>query len=169
MTCNALVLGLGNPIMGDDGLGLAALARLARDWDLPPSVSLVDGGTWGMNLLPQIETADQLILLDAIRAGTPPGTLVVIERDELPRYFSLKISPTRSTSARCWAGGSRAGYSLPAAAVAIGAEPLEVELGTSLTPAVEARVEDVVLRAVDRLAHWGHRSGPTRRAGACMS
>ena len=161
MTCNALVLGLGNPIMGDDGLGLAALARLARDWDLPPSVSLVDGGTWGMNLLPQIETADQLILLDAIRAGTPPGTLVVIERDELPRYFSLKISP-HQIDLREVLGLVELRGTLPAAAVAIGAEPLEVELGTSLTPAVEARVEDVVLRAVDRLAHWGHR--PVRRA-----
>ena len=123
MTCNALVLGLGDPIMGDDGLGLAALARLARDWDLPPSVSLVDGGTWGMNLLPQIETADQLILLDAIRAGTPPGTLVVIERDELPRYFSLKISP-HQIDLREVLGLAELRGTLPAAAVAIGASVL---------------------------------------------
>lgn len=161
MTCNALVLGLGNPIMGDDGLGLAALARLARDWDLPPSVSLVDGGTWGMNLLPQIETADQLILLDAIRAGTPPGTLVVIERAELPRYFSLKISP-HQIDLREVLGLAELRGTLPAMAMALGVEPEQVELGTEVSPAVLARVDDVVRRAVDRLALWGH--GPARRA-----
>lgn len=161
MTCNALVLGLGNPIMGDDGLGLAALARLARDWDLPPSVSLVDGGTWGMNLLPQIETADQLILLDAIRAGTPPGTLVVIERDELPRYFSLKISP-HQIDLREVLGLAELRGTLPDPAVAIGVEPDYVDLGTALSAPVAAQVDAVVARAVRRLADWGHH--PVRRA-----
>ncbi len=157
----ALVLGLGNPIMGDDGLGLAALARLAAEWELPPSVTLVDGGTWGMNLLPLIEGSDQLLLLDAIRAGTTPGTLVVIERADLPRYFSHKISP-HQIDLREVLGLAELRGTLPEAAVAIGAEPAEVELGTALTPAVEARVAEVVLHAVDRLAHWGHR--PARRA-----
>jgi hydrogenase maturation protease len=50
-TRRTLVLGLGNPIMGDDGVGVAALQRLRTDWTLPPEVELVDGGTWGMNLL----------------------------------------------------------------------------------------------------------------------
>ena len=52
-----VVIGLGNPLMGDDGVGLAALERLRDDWDMPADVELVDGGTWGMNLLPVIEDA----------------------------------------------------------------------------------------------------------------
>src|SRR5678816_3693351 len=88
-----LVLGLGNPLMGDDGAGVAALERLRDEWEIPPEVELVDGGTWGMNLLPMIEASRHLILIDAIRSGADPGDLVVLERAELPRYFSLKISP----------------------------------------------------------------------------
>ena len=73
-----LVIGLGNPIMADDGVGLAALDRLRESWSLPPSVRLVDGGTWGMNLLPLIEDAAEVLLLDAIDRGGPPGALVVL-------------------------------------------------------------------------------------------
>lgn len=156
----ALVLGCGNPIMGDDGLGLVALEQLGREWDLPPSVTLVDGGTWGMNLLPLIEDAAQLLLLDAIRGGQAPGTLIEIERADLPRYFSLKISP-HQIDLREVLGLAELRGTLPAQAVAIGAEPEFVDLATGLTPAVAARVDDVVLRAVDRLAHWGY--CPARR------
>ena len=60
-----LVIGLGNPLMGDDGAGVAALERLRDEWELPPEVELVDGGTWGMNLLPLVESAPRLILVDA--------------------------------------------------------------------------------------------------------
>ena len=55
-----VVLGLGNMLMADDGVGLAALARLEEEWFIPRDVELVDGGTWGMNLLPVIEAADRV-------------------------------------------------------------------------------------------------------------
>ena len=70
------MIGLGNPIMGDDGLGLAVLEHLQAAYVFPPDVELVDGGTWGMNLLPIIEDAGELILIDAIDAGAPAGTFV---------------------------------------------------------------------------------------------
>ena len=85
-----LVIGLGNPLMGDDGAGVAALDRLRNEWDLPEDVELVDGGTWGMNLLPLVESTGHLVLVDAIRSGAScPAT-------------SRSSSPLiRSISARC--------------------------------------------------------------------
>ncbi|HMA40999.1 MAG TPA: hydrogenase maturation protease, partial [Gemmatimonadales bacterium] len=74
-----VVIGLGNPIMADDGVGIAALERL-RAAGAPAGVELVDGGTWGMNLLPIIEAAGKLLLMDAIDDGGEPGTLHVLER-----------------------------------------------------------------------------------------
>ena len=88
-----VVIGLGNPIMGDDGLGLAVLGYLQTAYGFRPEVELVDGGTWGMNLLPVIEDATELILIDAIDAGEPPGTFVRPEHERLPRYLATKISP----------------------------------------------------------------------------
>ena len=70
-----VILGLGNPIMGDDGIGLVALERL-RALDFTPPVTLVDGGTWGLALLGDVEAADSLLLLDAldIGASSPPSS-----------------------------------------------------------------------------------------------
>ncbi len=88
-----VVIGLGNPLMGDDGLGLAVLDELRTGYAFPPDVELVDGGTWGMNLLPVIEDADELILIDAIDVGATPGAFVRLEHHRLPRYLATKISP----------------------------------------------------------------------------
>jgi len=88
MTYDTVVIGLGNPLMGDDGLGLAALEALREGWDFEPHLELVDGGTWGMNLLPFIESADRVLVLDAIKVrGTLPALLErALERMELWGY-----------------------------------------------------------------------------------
>ena len=69
MSGDTVVIGLGSPLMGDDGLGLLALETLRNDRAFDPPPLLVDWGTWGMNLLPIIESAQRLLLVDAIRAG----------------------------------------------------------------------------------------------------
>ena len=88
-----LVLGLGNPLMGDDGIGVAALETLRRGYHFGPGVQLEDGGTLGLALLPLVEDAGSLLVLDAVRLGGRPGTTVVLEGKEIPRGLSLKLSP----------------------------------------------------------------------------
>lgn len=162
-----LVLGLGNPLMGDDGAGLAALARLQDEWELPAEVELVDGGTWGMNLLPMVEAARHLILIDAIRSGVAPGTLTVLERRELPRYFSLKISPHQIDLREVLALAELRGL-LPDDLVAIGIEPERVEMEIRLSPRVHAGLTKLVDLVVERLESGGHAC--RRRVPAlCMS
>jgi hydrogenase maturation protease len=151
-----VVLGLGNPLMGDDGLGLTVLGRLRTEWELPDTVELVDGGTWGMNLLPLIEDAPQLLLLDAIRSGAPAGTVIEMERERLPRYLAHKLSPHQVDLKEVLALAEFRG-TLPQRTVAIGAEPAAVELSTELTPALQDAEEAVVLAVVARLERWGHR------------
>lgn len=149
------VIGLGNLIMGDDSFGLRVLQRLEERWQLPETVELLDGGTWGMNLLPDIEGCDRLLLLDAINTGAAPGTVAVVERENLPRYFALKLSPhqidIREVLAACDLRGT-----LPAEVVAMGTQPGEIALTTDLTPAVEATIDAVAELAVARLRAWGH-------------
>ncbi|HWA55963.1 MAG TPA: HyaD/HybD family hydrogenase maturation endopeptidase [Gemmatimonadales bacterium] len=158
MTCNAtrtLVVGLGNPLMADDGVGLAILEALRDGYDLPSSVTLSDGGTWGMMLLPSIEDAEELLLLDAVRAGSPAGTLTQLGRDQLPLYFSHKISPHQIDLKEVLAVADLRG-NLPARLTVIGVEPEAVLMRHSLSPGVAARVGDAVQAAVRQLAAWGH-------------
>jgi hydrogenase maturation protease len=158
MTCDAcrtVVVGLGNPLMADDGLGLAALERLRALWEPPPGVTLADGGTWGMMLLPLIEEADELLLLDAVRAGRPAGSFIELARHELPRYFAHKISPHQIDLREVLAVAELRGK-LPERIMVIGVEPERVEMSSALSPVVDARVDDVVQAAIDRLGAWGH-------------
>jgi hydrogenase maturation protease len=155
----ALVIGLGNPLMGDDGLGLVALDRLRTQWELPATVCLVDGGTWGMNLLPLLEDAEAVVLIDAIDAGRVPGELVLLERDDVPRFLGLKLSPHQIDLREVMALAAFRGK-LPERLVVIGLQPERVEMSAELTPAVARHVGKVVTGVVARLGSWGHRLLP---------
>lgn len=149
-----VVIGLGNPLMADDGMGIAALERL-RASGVPADVELVDGGTWGMNLLPVIEAADRLLLMDAIDAGGEPGTLHVLERARIPRYLATKISPHQVDLRDVLALAELRG-TLPAETVALGLQPARVEMSCDLSDAVRARLDDLVAAVMRRLTAWGH-------------
>jgi hydrogenase maturation protease len=147
-----VVIGLGNPLMADDGVGIAALERL-RAAGAPPDVELVDGGTWGMNLLPIIEAAGRVLLMDAIDAGAPPGTLHVLERAQIPRYLATKISPHQVDLRDVLALAELRG-NLPEQTVAVGLQPERVEMSCELSDAVETRLDDLVAAVTQRLAVW---------------
>lgn len=149
-----VVIGLGNPLLADDGIGLAALARLREEWSLSPDVELLDGGTWGMMLLPAVEDADRLLLLDAIDVGDEPGETVVLERDDLPLFLDGKISTHQVGIREVLALASLRG-TLPEETVAVGLQPAELATETALSPEAVAGLDDLVVRAVDRLRSWG--------------
>jgi hydrogenase maturation protease len=151
----ALVIGLGNPLMGDDGIGLAALERLREGWGLPPTVEPVDGGTWGLNLMHPIEAAGQVLFLDAVRAGRAPGTLAELEGPELPRMLGLKLSPHQIDLREVLALLELRGTA-PATMTCLGLEPARLELGIGLSPEVAARLDVLVEAAARRLRAWGH-------------
>jgi hydrogenase maturation protease len=148
--------------MGDDGFGLVALARLRDEWMID-GVELADGGTWGMSLLPLIEDADRVVLLDAIAAGAEPGEVVVLERERLPIYLTRKLSPHQVDMRDVLATAEWRGK-LPAETVAIGVQPRSVEMGLELSPEVENAVDAVLWVLIARLIQWGHRCMPRETA-----
>lgn len=83
MSGRTLVMGIGNLLMGDEGVGVHVARRLARE-PFPPHVDVLDGGTGGFHLLEPLTSHDPVILVDATTDGRPAGTVSVIE----PRYAS---------------------------------------------------------------------------------
>ncbi len=148
-----VVIGLGNPIMGDDGLGLAALDVLRARCPPAPGVEFVDGGTWGLALLPVVERAERLLLLDAITCGKEPGTVVTLHGDQIPAYMMTKVSPHQVDMREVLALAALRGAS-PTEVVAIGAQPAVVDLVGNLSPEVAAAVETVAVRAMAQLEAW---------------
>jgi hydrogenase maturation protease len=149
-----VIIGLGNPLLGDDGIGLAALQRLRAEWSLPDSVELLDGGIWGMRLLPDIEEADRLVLVDAIDVAAVPGTLQVLERDEIPRYLETKLSPHQVDLRDVLALADLRG-TLPRETVAIGLQPAAVEWSEEMSREARAGLDALVETVVRRLEDWG--------------
>ncbi|HEY7441077.1 MAG TPA: hydrogenase maturation protease, partial [Vicinamibacterales bacterium] len=88
-----VVLGLGNVLLEDDGIGAAAVALLLERYEVPPGVRVLDGGTLGLSLLPYIDAADALILVDAIRAEGSPGSLVRLDGTEVAPAVATRLSP----------------------------------------------------------------------------
>ena len=153
----AVVLGLGNPLMGDDRAGLAALEALRSAFAFEPDVRLEDGGALGLALLPTVEDAGALLVLDAVHLGGPIGTVVEREGDEIPRCLSIKLSPHqvgfRETLALAGLRGK-----LPARMALVGVEVAGAEYAEPLSAPVAHAVPRMVAAAVARLSAWGFKA-----------
>jgi hydrogenase maturation protease len=158
-----VVLALGNPLMGDDGLGPAVLNRL-QGWEWSGDLSIVDGETWGLKLLPTVEAADRLLVIDAIDIGAAPGTVVRVEASDLPRRLDTAMSPHQIGLRDVLALAALRG-TYPTALTAIGAQPERVIFGQSLSPAVAGAVDAIVEAATGQLTAWGHARGCHRSRG----
>ncbi len=146
--------------MGDDGAGIAALNLLREEWIVPEDVELVDGGTWGMNLLHLFESHERVILLDAINTGARPGSLALLRREDLPRYFAHKLSP-HQLDLREVLALAELRDALPETLMAIGVQPEQIELTGTLSARVDSAIGKMVALTIDQLEWLGHRC--TRR------
>ena len=154
-----LVLGLGNVVCTDDGAGIAAIHRLIREYVMPEGVVALDGGTLGLSLLPLVDSADQVLLVDAVGADAPPGTLIRIEGDDVAPTVYERLSPHQIGVADLLAGASLLDR-YPDRVLILGVVPESIELGLVRTPAVEAALPELVARVVEELTALGY--PPTR-------
>jgi hydrogenase maturation protease len=150
----AVVLGIGNTILSDEGVGVRAAEALLERFDPPENVEVIDGGTAGMELLEPLSNLDLLIVLDAVKRGQPPGSVVKLAGQEVPVFFRSKLSPHQISICDVLASLEFIGDK-PKDMVLIGVEPESLELGLELTPAVAARVPDMVDMAIAELAARG--------------
>ena len=88
-----LVLGVGNKLMSDEGIGVHVIERLAAGYRLSEEVQVLDGGTLGLDLLYYLEGIDNLLIVDAAQLHKEPGTMIRLVDDEVPAFMSIKISP----------------------------------------------------------------------------
>ena len=151
---HTLVLGLGNILLRDEGIGVRAVELLTERYEFPPEVELLDGGTLGLNLLPYVEDADRLLIIDAVDVDGEPGTVVCLEGEEIPASLSVKISPHQVGLADLLAAARLRGH-CPGEMMLVGVQPSVVDVGLELSPPVEAQVASLVDAALSQLSRWG--------------
>jgi len=154
-----LVLGLGNVLLGDDGLGAAAVARVERDYRIPPGVQLEDGGTLGLSLLGLLAESEHVILVDAVRSDNPPGTLVRIAGDQVMDAVRERLSPHQVGVADVL-DAARLMDCYPASVTLLGLEPDTIELSVVRSSAVEAGLDGLVETIAREVQSLGYTMRP---------
>jgi hydrogenase maturation protease len=158
-----VVLGIGNVLWADEGFGVRCVEALQARYRFAPHVELVDGGTQGLYLLPLVQGATRLLIFDAVDYGLEPGTLKIVEDDEVPRFMGAKKMSLHQTGFQEVLMLATLAGRYPPQVLLVGCQPEELDdYGGSLRPSVKAALERALPLALERLAAWG--ALPVRRA-----
>jgi hydrogenase maturation protease len=155
-TPRVLVIGIGNLLWADEGFGVRAVEAMHRLYEWPGNVRLMDGGTQGLYLVQHVREADILIVFDAVDYGLQPGTMKLVEGDEVPKFLGAKKISLHQTgfqevlaTAELLGGATQHLY-------LIGVQPVELDdFGGSLRDEMKARIDPAIQHAIDFLARFG--------------
>ena len=153
-TDTVLILGVGNTLLTDVGFGMRAVAWLRDQYDWPANVTLQEGGTQGLMLMTAIQECSVLIVLDVVLGGQEPGTIYLLENDDLRKSLSFRDSMHQTdlvdTLATCELIGCRP------QTIAFGLEPYDFRtMHPEISPQAEARLPEFCRKVVAELARRG--------------
>lgn len=154
MTGQTLVLGLGNILLGDEGLGVWVAESLQRGFEFPSSVTILDGGTLGLDLLPRLDGVDRLLVIDAVRFSGEPGDLLRLEGEAVGHTFEVKISP-HQVGVQDLLAAARLLGSEPPLVVLWGMQPECLAPGTGFSPRVKKALPKLEAQVLKELRSWG--------------
>jgi hydrogenase maturation protease len=147
-----LVLGIGNPLLGDDGFGVEVARRLKEAGELA-GVEIVDGGSQGLYLLPYLQGRSHIIVADAIAFGGAPGEIVRLNADQIPARLQVKVSEHQISFHEVLALMQLLGED-PKEFIFFGVEPKSNEWGDGLSPEIAAAVDPVIEKIKEQIAIW---------------
>lgn len=141
-----MVLGVGNLLLGDDGVGVHVVQRFESEPSLlPPRVVTLDGGTFGLDLVPHVEGVGRLVIVDAVAHGELPGHIGQWHGDDVARIFSRPLS-VHQAGVDVLLGALILSGRIPPEVVVVGVEPLTTEPGMELSPPVAAALPELMRR-----------------------
>lgn len=148
------VLGLGNILLRDEGIGVHVVAALRERFYFPENVSLIDGGTMGLDLLPFIEGVEKMLIVDAVNIGKQPGTIALIEDEDIPSFVSSKLSIHQISFPDVIFAANLMGIT-PAKMTLVGVQPEILEPGLSLSETLSNVFERLLQVMAEILGEWG--------------
>lgn len=153
MINNITILGIGNTLYSDEGIGIHSLPFLEEIFERDENVEVIDGSTDGMKLLAPVEDTDHLIIIDAINAGKEGGTIITLRGDEIPAYFGIKMTVHQlGFQEVLLAAKLRDRY--PKNIVMIGMQPTSLELNVGLTENNRSKLPELVHLIKKQVEEW---------------
>ncbi len=151
---NILVLGLGNILLGDEGVGVHVVNELIKRYSFIPEIDIVDGGTKGLDLLPILEARDRVLIIDAVDFEKAPGYIGILENREIPAVLHSKLSVHHIGLGEVLLASEMLGI-MPQEICLIGIQPLTLETGIGLSPVLASRIDELLRRVIEKLNLWG--------------
>lgn len=149
-----LVIGLGNILMQDEGVGVRVAELLESRYHLPPEVEVIDGGTTGTELFQPMRGKERLIVTDCVNTGDAPGTLVRLADEQVPAFFQTKIS-NHQLGLSDLLGLLQMSGDQPKHVTIIGMVPYELNNTLGLSEATLVKIDEMLQMVVDELLMAG--------------
>ena len=149
-----LILGIGNLLLSDEGVGVTAVQMLEKNPILTQYLDFIDGGTCGMELLDYIANRKHLIIIDAVLANKQAGEIVVLYNEQIPTFFTQKISPHQLGICDVLSA-LKLTDELPVNLCLIGIQPDSLEPCIGLSPKIQAALPKVYEHLAEELMKYG--------------
>jgi hydrogenase maturation protease len=148
------LIGLGNILLRDEGVGVHAVEALRKNFDFSEDVCLLDGGTLGLDLLLWIEGMERIVFIDAVDFKKAPGTIAIIENEDLPSFLAPKLSLHHVGLSDLLFASSFMGTK-PSQITLIGIQPEKIEIGLTLSDILNENFEKLLKTILKKLQEWG--------------
>ena len=152
-----LILGLGNILLGDDGLGPALIEQMSQEQDedrLSDRIEFLDGGTQGLALLGHLSGREAIIIVDALAMGAPPGTTKLLNFTEVFQMGASHANTSHEGNAGELLAVAKVLDELPDRVFIVGVEPESIATGYGLSESVRKALPIAASRVRDLLAEW---------------
>jgi hydrogenase maturation protease len=158
-SADVTILGIGNLLMGDEGVGIHVLNKLCESYTFSPAINLIDGGTIGIDLIPYFEDCNKMIIIDAVDFHEKPGYYKSLANKEIQYRFNTKLSLHHA--------GLSDVLSIiqlqeikPPEMILVGIQPEKIEMGIELSNTVQNKLDEIFSLIINKLGEWGIDSKP---------
>jgi hydrogenase maturation protease len=153
-TNSILLIGLGNILLKDEGVGVHVVNAVKQRYAFSPDVvEIIDGGTMGLDLLPLFEDRDKILIVDAVDFGKEPGFIGMIERDKIPSVLNSKLSVHHINLSDVLFAAELMGIR-PSEICLIGVQPKSLAVGLDMTDEISGKIERLIDMTIKKLSEW---------------
>jgi hydrogenase maturation protease len=148
-----IVLGLGNILLSDEGVGVHAVNTLESRYVCSPSPEFIDGGTMGLDLLPLFQTRDRVLIVDAVDFGEAPGHIGILEGDKIPSVLQSKLS-VHHIGLSDVLFAAKLMRETPLEVCLVGIQPKYLDVGLDMTAEIRVKLDALIELVLQKLKEW---------------
>jgi hydrogenase maturation protease len=152
-----ILMGIGNILLQDEGVGVHAVKEIEKRYSFEPSIEIIDAGTLGLEIMYMLQDGvDNLLVVDAVMGGKPPGSLYVFRNEEVKKYYlKNKLSAHEVGFSEVLALLDLIGKPVKENLILVGIEPVSFDVSLELHEKTASKMEDLIKTVLQELQNIG--------------